>query len=114
MAITSKPRERVKIHSQSKPSLPRFVKMRHDQGRGRWIILAPERIFNPDDIAVAVLKRCDGKTSVAEIATTLADDYKAPVDLILKDIVEMLQDLSDKGVLESGNLSSETGAKHHE
>ena len=109
MSSISPTRERVKIHSESKPSLPRFVKMRHDQGRGRWIILAPERAFNPDDVAVAVLKRCDGKTSVSHIATTLADEFKAPVDIILKDIVEMLQDLSDKGVLDSGNSSPQSG-----
>lgn len=80
--------------------------MRHDSGRGKWIILAPERVFNPDEIAVAVLKRCDGKTSVANIATTLANEFKAPVDMILNDIVEMLQDLTDKGVLDAGNPST--------
>ncbi|MFM7084072.1 MAG: pyrroloquinoline quinone biosynthesis peptide chaperone PqqD [Hyphomicrobium sp.] len=106
MSSLTQRRERIKIHSESKPSLPRFVKMRHDSGRGKWIILAPERVFNPDEIAVAVLKRCDGKTSVANIATTLANEFKAPVDMILNDIVEMLQDLTDKGVLDAGNPST--------
>jgi pyrroloquinoline quinone biosynthesis protein D len=95
-------RERTLITADCRPSLPRFVKLRHDAGRGRWILLAPERVFNPDEIAVTVLKTCDGARSVADIAAILADEYKAPADLILKDIIEMLQDLSDKGVLNAG------------
>lgn len=95
-------RERTIITAHCRPSLPRFVKMRHDAGRGRWILLAPERVFNPDDIAVTVLQKCDGDRTVADIAHMLADDYKAPADMILKDIIDMLQDLSDKGVLNAG------------
>jgi pyrroloquinoline quinone biosynthesis protein D len=95
-------RERTIITGECRPSLPRFVKMRHDAGRGRWILLAPERVFNPDEIAVAVLQKCDGNRTVSEIANLLADDYKAPADLIVKDIIDMLQDLSDKGVLNPG------------
>ena len=95
-------RERTIITAECRPSLPRFVKMRHDAGRGRWILLAPERVFNPDEIAVAVLQKCDGNRTVSEIANLLADDYKAPADLIVKDIIDMLQDLSDKGVLNAG------------
>lgn len=95
-------RERTMITPECRPSLPRFVKMRHDAGRGRWILLAPERVFNPDEIAVAVLQKCDGARTVADIAALLADDYKAPADLIVKDIIDMLQDLSDKGVLNAG------------
>jgi pyrroloquinoline quinone biosynthesis protein D len=95
-------RERTIVTGECRPSLPRFVKMRHDAGRGRWILLAPERVFNPDEIAVAVLQKCDGNRTVSEIANLLADDYKAPADLIVKDIIDMLQDLSDKGVLNPG------------
>ena len=95
-------RERTMITADCRPSLPRFVKMRHDAGRGRWILLAPERVFNPDEIAVAVLKKCDGEQTVSGIAAILADEYGAPADVILKDIIEMLQDLSDKGVLNAG------------
>jgi pyrroloquinoline quinone biosynthesis protein D len=95
-------RERTMITGDCRPSIPRFVKLRHDAGRGRWILLAPERVFNPDEIAVSVLQKCDGVRSVSDIATILADDYQAPADVILKDIIDMLQDLSDKGVLNAG------------
>jgi len=105
MSETITTRTRAIITGDSQPSLPRFVKMRHDAGRDRWILLAPERVFNPDEIAVAVLQKCDGERSVSDIAAILADEYKAPADLILKDIIDMLQDLADKGVLIAGGGS---------
>ena len=48
---------------------------------------------------MAVLKLCDGSRSVAIIAGELAQAYEAPVERILADIVPMLQDLADKGVV---------------
>jgi len=110
MIAISYKRTRAVITGDTRPSLPRFVKMRHDAGRGRWILLAPERVFNPDEIAVAVLQKCDGERSVADIAAILAEEYKAPADLILKDVIDMLQDLADKGVLDAGEASTTSGA----
>jgi pyrroloquinoline quinone biosynthesis protein D len=94
-------RTRAIVTGETTPVMPRHVKMRHDPGRGRWIILAPERVFNPDDIAVSVLKLCDGKTSVATISEQLAAEYQAPVDVITADVIAMLQDLADKGVIDA-------------
>jgi pyrroloquinoline quinone biosynthesis protein D len=91
--------QRTIIGASSVPALPRHIKMRHDTARERWVILAPERVFTPDPVAVAVLKLCDGSRSVAIIAGVLAQAYEAPVERILADIVPMLQDLADKGVV---------------
>jgi pyrroloquinoline quinone biosynthesis protein D len=92
-------RRRTIISAESKPALPRHIKMRRDAARERWLILAPERVFTPDAIAVAVLQLCDGSRSVATIAGELAQAYNAPQDRILADIMPMLQDLADKGVV---------------
>ncbi|MCV0370989.1 MULTISPECIES: pyrroloquinoline quinone biosynthesis peptide chaperone PqqD [Filomicrobium] len=92
---------RLVVTQDSRLRLPRHIKLRHDQGRGKWLILAPERVFEPDEISVEVLKLCDGERSVSEIAQKLAADYQAPVDVILTDVIAMLQDLADKGVLKS-------------
>ncbi|GJM02395.1 MAG: coenzyme PQQ synthesis protein D [Rhodomicrobium sp.] len=94
-------RERLIVVAETTPKLPRFVKMRHDKGRDRWIMLAPERILTPDEIAVEVLKLCDGERTVTAIASEMAQTYKAPVEVIEKDIITMLQGLSDKGFLTS-------------
>ena len=95
------PRQRAIITVASKPVMPPHIKMRHDAGRGRWIILAPERLFDPDDIAVEVLKLCDGVRTVGDIAAQLSKDYNAPVVDIETDIIAMLQDLTDKGVVKA-------------
>jgi pyrroloquinoline quinone biosynthesis protein D len=95
------PKTRTMIGADSRPTMPPYIKLRHDEGRGRWLILAPERVFDPDDVAVEVLKLCDGSRTVGDIAGTLAKEYNAPEDEIQADIVAMLQDLADKGVVKA-------------
>jgi pyrroloquinoline quinone biosynthesis protein D len=102
MAETSEPRSaptRLIVAGDTVLALPRHIKLRHDAGRGRWIILAPERVFNPDDTAVEVLKLLDGQRSVNSIAEALSQEYQAPLEVVTNDILAMLQDLTDKGVL---------------
>ena len=95
------PRQRTVITAASKPAMPPYIKLRHDAGRNRWIILAPERLFDPDEIAVEVLKLCDGVRTVGDIAEQLGKDYNAPRADIEVDIISMLQDLADKGVVKA-------------
>jgi pyrroloquinoline quinone biosynthesis protein D len=95
------PKTRAMIEGATRPLIPPYIKLRHDEGRGRWLVLAPERIFEPDDTAVEVLKLCDGQRTVADIANLLAKEYNAPQQEILGDIVAMLQDLADKGVVKT-------------
>jgi pyrroloquinoline quinone biosynthesis protein D len=91
--------KRTIIGAASRPALPRHIKMRHDAARDRWTILAPERVFTPDAIAVAVLQLCDGNRSVEAIAAELAQTYNAPKERILADVTALLQALADKGVV---------------
>ena len=101
MTATSLKRTRTMITADSLPGLPNHIKLRHDAGRGRWHVLAPERVFEPDEIAVEILKQCDGVKSVADIANVLAKEYNAPLADILADTISMLQDLADKGVVKA-------------
>jgi pyrroloquinoline quinone biosynthesis protein D len=94
-------RTRAIVTAATQPALPPHIKLRHDAGRGKWLVLAPERVFEPDEIAVAVLKLCDGARSVDDIASELAREYNAPKEEIVADIVSMLQDLADKGVVKA-------------
>ena len=96
---TASQRTRLIIGAETKPGLPAHIKLRHDAGRGRWHVLAPERVFEPDPIAVEILKRCDGQTSVQTIAEGFAKEYNAPLHDILADTISMLQELADKGVV---------------
>jgi pyrroloquinoline quinone biosynthesis protein D len=81
--------------------VPRFasgVRFRRDKARGAWVLLAPERLFQPDAQAVAVLERIDGQRSLAAIIDDLAAAYAAPRALIAGDVVSMVNDLAGKGI----------------
>jgi pyrroloquinoline quinone biosynthesis protein D len=101
MSETRQPpkKERAIITGPSKPAFPRGIRLWHDKANGRWVILAPERVFKLDDVAVAVLKLCDGIRTVDQIALELSISYGAPRERILADITPMLQELADKGVV---------------
>jgi pyrroloquinoline quinone biosynthesis protein D len=89
----------ISVSEASRPVLPRHTKLKFDETRQVWVILAPERVLAPDDIAVEVLKLCDGVSSVAKIVDQLAEKYAAPREAIAADVIVMLQDLADKGFL---------------
>ncbi len=89
------------LSALSRPRLPRGVKLRRDEVRGRWTLLAPERIFEVDATAAAVLELCDGERDLASIVAELARRYNAPEAVIEKDVVAMLGDLEAKRVLEA-------------
>ena len=93
--------EAPEIQAQSRPHLPRGVRLRRDDARGRWTLLAPERIFEIDDTAAAILGLCDGERDLNAIVAELAARYKAPPTVIEKDVVAMLADLKTKRVLET-------------
>jgi pyrroloquinoline quinone biosynthesis protein D len=82
------------------PHLARGVKLREDAARGgRWVVMAPERMFVPDETALEVLRLIDGARSVDAIVDDLAARYAAPREEIASDVVEMLRDLADKGAI---------------
>ncbi len=91
--------ERTLIAEASVPAFPRGVRLKHDEARSQWVILAPERMFVLDDIALAIMQRIDGQKAVSAIVDELAEAFQAPRDQILGDVLAMLQDFADKRVL---------------
>jgi pyrroloquinoline quinone biosynthesis protein D len=89
----------ISVSETSRPVLPRHAKLRFDETRQRWVILAPERVLAPDEIAVEILQLCDGARNVAEMIDQLAAKYVADRAAIGADVIAMLQDLADKGFL---------------
>jgi pyrroloquinoline quinone biosynthesis protein D len=89
------------ISADSRPRLPAGVRLRFDAQRDAWVMLAPERVLFPDAIAVEILQRCDGGASVESIARELAQRFEAELDQVRGDIVELLEELSEKGFVES-------------
>jgi pyrroloquinoline quinone biosynthesis protein D len=87
------------VRDETVPTLARGVKMRFDKARDAWVVLAPERVLMPDEIAIEILKRCDGKASVAAIVDDLAQAFSAEPDQVAGDVRAFLQDLADKGLI---------------
>lgn len=81
------------------PAFARGVKFRYDQTRAAWVILAPERLFLPDEQAVEVLRLVDGTRSLGGIVDDLCRRFAAPREVVATDVATMLDDLAAKGVL---------------
>lgn len=92
---------RTTIVPDSVPRLAPHVRFRFDESRRRWVVLAPERLLLPDEIAVEVLKCCDGERTVGAIADELCCSFDAPREVIAADVTRLLQDLIDKRFLEA-------------
>ncbi len=91
--------EAVAISSASVPRLPPGVKLQFNRQHDKWIIQAPERVFELDQIALEIIKRCDGETSVAAIVDDLAQAFRAVRAVIETDVIGLLLGLADNGVL---------------
>jgi len=90
--------ERFIVSAESIPKLPRHAKLRFDKARDKWIILAPERVFELDQVAYEVISRCDGDRSVEQVIDGLCEKFDQVCrDVIMTDVTSMLQDLADKG-----------------
>ena len=89
----------IRVSEASRPVLPRHAKLKFDETRQVWVILAPERVLAPDEIAVEVLQLCDGVRSVEQMIDQLAAKYAAERGAIAADVIAMLQDLADKGFI---------------
>jgi pyrroloquinoline quinone biosynthesis protein D len=96
----------IRVNEASRPVLPRHAKLKFDQTRQRWVILAPERVLAPDEIAVEVLQLCDGARNVETVIDQLAAKYTAERGAIATDVIAMLQDLADKGFLTEAREST--------
>src|SRR3981081_4053240 len=89
----------ISVTEASRPVLPRHARLKFDETRQVWVILAPELVLAPDEIAVEVLQLCDGVRSVGQMIDRLAEKYAADRGAIGTDVIAMLQDLADKGFL---------------
>jgi pyrroloquinoline quinone biosynthesis protein D len=84
--------------------IPRFapgVRLHHDKARARWVVMAPERMFIPDETALEVLQLVDGRRDMNAIIEALVAKFAAPRDVIAADVQAMLEDLTNRGALQA-------------
>jgi pyrroloquinoline quinone biosynthesis protein D len=88
------------ISDQAKPRLPRGVHLKHDETRGEWLLLAPERVLKTNPVAVEILKRCDGNATLSEIVDDLAAQFKTERARIETDVRALLGELAAKRMVD--------------
>ncbi|MDI4657385.1 MULTISPECIES: pyrroloquinoline quinone biosynthesis peptide chaperone PqqD [Xanthobacter] len=88
------------VTAASVPRLPRGVRLERDSARGIWLLLAPERIFELDQMAVAVIDEVDGISSIAAITRRLAQKYAASQARVEAEIIAMIERLVAQRVVD--------------
>ena len=91
--------ERPLASAESKPYLPKHVRLQFDSTRERFAVLAPERVYWPEGTAVEILKLCDGERTISALSAQLAEEYAAPVETIQADVLEFIQSWADLRLL---------------
>jgi len=81
------------------PRFPAGVRLQHDRAREQWVLLAPERVVELDEIAHAVLARVDGRADIETIVAALAAEYDADAGQVRGDVLELFASLLDKRML---------------
>jgi pyrroloquinoline quinone biosynthesis protein D len=81
------------------PHLAAGVRLKFDDVRGHWVVLAPERVIIPDETALEILRRCDGIANLSAIIDELAASYDAGREVIAQDVCQLVADLTDKGII---------------
>ena len=88
------------ISEESRPRLAAHRRLKFDESRKRWTIQAPERVFLLDEIAYAIVSRCDGEKTIAQVIDALCAAFEAPRDVVASDVKKLVQDFAGKGVME--------------
>ena len=90
----------ITLEINDKPKLPRHAKLRYDQARKKWIINAPERVFELDEIAAEIMQHVNGFLSIEKIVDKLLKKFnESSKEEITPDVLSMLQVLADKGFI---------------
>ena len=86
------------LSASARPVLRKGVRLRRDDARHRHVLLAPERIFELDEVSHDILMRCDGR-SFEDILTDLSRVYDESRDVLARDVAAFLEDLIAKGLV---------------
>ncbi len=79
------------LSRQAKPDDPALVLLNPRSGE----------YYTLDSVGTRIWQLCDGKVTVAEIATIVSREYEAPTDVIENDVVELLEELIDEALVVS-------------
>lgn len=85
----------------ARPRLARKAVLRWDRVSGKNMLLYPERGLALNDVASAIVRRCDGAHTIEDIVTELSATFAdAELGAVERDVLEFLEQLVDRGLLE--------------
>jgi pyrroloquinoline quinone biosynthesis protein D len=76
---------------------PSWARLKHCDVRDAWLLLVPERVLFPCPTTTDILQRLATPRALGTLAADLANEYDAPAEEILADVVGLLGDLVEKG-----------------
>jgi pyrroloquinoline quinone biosynthesis protein D len=85
------------IDANSRPCLARGVRLFWDEVRQQWFLLFPEGALVLNKTALAILKRCNQESTVAEIVSDLSAQH--PSSEVEGDIYHLLKRIAERGLL---------------
>jgi pyrroloquinoline quinone biosynthesis protein D len=83
----------VALTAASVPALWRLARLEFDPVRHQCVLLSPEGVVLLNTTGSAILDLCDGRRSVAEIASVLNEQYRCDVTA---DVIEYLSRLVER------------------
>ena len=84
------------ITSTSVPAIWRLARLEFDRIRQQRVLLYPEGVVLLNDTGAAILDLCDGRRSIAEIATVLGERYQSDVSA---DVIAYVSQLVERDLV---------------
>jgi pyrroloquinoline quinone biosynthesis protein D len=85
---------------RSCPQLASPARLQTDRLTGQAVLLFPEGILELNATSGAILARCDGRTTIAQIVAALADEYEGADSELRADVLEFLEELHRRRLLQ--------------
>lgn len=83
------------------PALPHGVRLKFDDKRDQWVLLAPERMLKLDPVAAEILKLVDGARTIETMVDDLSSRFETERDQVSSDVRAFLAQLAAKRMLEA-------------
>ena len=88
------------ISRATRPRLAGKARLRYDRKADRYMLLYPEKGLALNATAADIVRLCTGEHSVAQMADRLAAKYGREAPAIEKQVIELLNSLSERGLIQ--------------
>jgi pyrroloquinoline quinone biosynthesis protein D len=85
-----------------RPKLVKKARLRWDRIENRPLLVWPERGLSLNASAAAVIALCDGRRTLDDMVRELAQRHPESASILRHDVLAVLSDLSERGLLEEG------------